>query len=95
METQNLVQYVLADGSETITTRRGRVIAVRNPNSEYLYLQMRIMPSIQGSVPEPYSGKISRTPKEGEYLLTARLAGFGQRVSNARIMQVNPDFNLK
>ena len=94
MSKQNLVQYVFEDGSETIATQTGRVVAVRDSHvsEDYLPLKMWPKPYIQGSIPELGSDKFSRTPKVDERLLTARLLGFGQRLSASPIREINPNF---
>jgi hypothetical protein len=96
MKKQNLTQYVFADGHEQIADKKGRIIAVRDPkfNRDYLPLNIWPKPYVQGSTLEPCSNNFSRTPKVNEYLLTARLLGFGQHISNTLIRKINEGFEL-
>ena len=94
MRRENLTQYVFVDGSETITTRRGKVVAVKDPHTDYLPLRMLFQPHVQGSTPRKYSNEFSSPPRLHEHLLTAKLLGFGRCISSSRIIEIHEGISL-
>lgn len=94
MRNSNLVRYFFEDGSEILTTQRGRVMAIKEPDSGYLYIQGLLKRRVRGSMPEPYSKKVSKTPKKGEHLLTAQLLGFRGHVSRDLISRIDRNFQF-
>jgi hypothetical protein len=94
MKNQPLIQYVFWDGSETVTNPKGKVVAVKDPDTKYLPLELRLGRYVQGSIPELYSRDFSKIPKINEYLLSSIRLGFGRRISSSPIKEINREFYL-
>ena len=99
MENQeaNLTRYVFRDGSETITDSKGKVIAVKAQDSEYVPWTDFFHYYVRGSTPNPdkmYSGKFSETPKENEHLVTSKILWFSPYTSKSPITTIERHFQL-
>ena len=97
MENQNLTQYLFWDSSETITDKKGKVIAVSHEDS-YLPIRMRFPPKVVGSARSfDNSDDVSDIPKVGEQLVTFRgIFGIGRYyISNSLIKEINENYDLQ
>lgn len=96
---KDLTQYLFLDRHEEIFNLKGKLIAVRDPVvgvNDYLPFESKLHTRyIHGSAPSYNSKRISRRPLEGEYLITGSwFLGWSQKISNARIKQINKGFQL-
>ena len=97
MEYQNLVQYIFWDDHEQITNQKGRIVVVKDPDTDYLLFDGKPALKVRGSAPslDNLVG-FSKVPKVGEHLVTFEgFLVFGKYYfSSVPIREINRNFQL-
>lgn len=84
-------QYIFWDGHEQIADEKGKIITVKDPNTDYLPLNLKLFPRVCGSVPNrDFFENLSEIPKEGEHLVSFRgILFIGKHyISDSRIKEI-------
>ena len=90
----DLTQYVFYDGSEQIADSDGKILFVKNPNTDYLPLNTWCNRYVGGSIESKLSDPSKGEPRENEHLLLTMKFGLFPEVTTSKIKEINRGFKL-